>query len=191
MKKWGVGCWKTITDRRVLPGKTVAQFYNQAQRLLGQQSLAEFQGLHLDLQAIFDKNSKIKGKRKNKCLINTQDKLKPAELKLRKEENERCFGLTEEQVKNIVIPNLDVADRTGVVIDQHVPSAGVSRLEKIQRLRRLYSLVAGVEAQLESLVSESGRDDGGSQRGEIGEKRKLVAAGIEGNISKHGKQSKT
>lgn len=46
----------------------------QTQRLLGQQSLGEFMGLKLDLQAIFKDNmQKIGVTRKNNFIINTSD----------------------------------------------------------------------------------------------------------------------
>lgn len=50
--------------------------YMQTQRLVGQQSLAEFDGLHLDLEQIFLKNKAIEGPgilRKYGFLINTGD----------------------------------------------------------------------------------------------------------------------
>ena len=59
LKKYGVGSWTRITRERLLPGKTVAQMYNQAQRLVGQQSLAEFQGLCLHLERIFEANGEL------------------------------------------------------------------------------------------------------------------------------------
>lgn len=52
LKKYGIGRWARITKERVLPGKTQAQLVLQAQRLLGQQSMAEFQGLHLHLDKV-------------------------------------------------------------------------------------------------------------------------------------------
>jgi hypothetical protein len=46
----------------------------QTQRLLGQQSLAEFMGLHLDLEVIYHDNMKKTGVlRKNNFIINTND----------------------------------------------------------------------------------------------------------------------
>ena len=49
--------------------------YLQTQRLLGQQSLAGFMGLHLDLERILDNNKQKTGLRKFGYLINEGDKL--------------------------------------------------------------------------------------------------------------------
>jgi len=40
----------------VLPTKSIQQCYLQTQRLLGQQSLAEFMGLHVDVDRIAEDN---------------------------------------------------------------------------------------------------------------------------------------
>ncbi len=58
LMKFGVGKWKRITNSNCLPGKTIAQMNLQTQRLLGQQSLAEFMGLHVDLEKVFQENKK-------------------------------------------------------------------------------------------------------------------------------------
>jgi hypothetical protein len=42
--KFGVGNWKEVLSCGCLPGKTNAQLNLQLQRMLGQQSTAEFQG---------------------------------------------------------------------------------------------------------------------------------------------------
>ena len=50
----------------------------QTQRLLGQQSLAEFMGLHVDLRRVFLDNSRKTGpeiQRKNNFIINTGNNL--------------------------------------------------------------------------------------------------------------------
>ena len=39
-------------------GKSIGQIYLQTQRLIGQQSLGEFMGLHVDLEMIFLDNMK-------------------------------------------------------------------------------------------------------------------------------------
>ena len=72
--KYGIGNWKAVLESGCLPGKTNAQLNLQLQRLLGQQSTAEFQGLHIDPQVIGEENIKRVGddiKRKNGCIVNT------------------------------------------------------------------------------------------------------------------------
>ena len=56
LMKYGIGKWKRIKKINCLPGKTIAQMNLQTQRLLGQQSLAEFMGLHVDLEKVFQEN---------------------------------------------------------------------------------------------------------------------------------------
>ena len=51
--KYGIGHWTRIQKVNCLPGKTIVQMYLQTQRLIGQQSLAEFMGLHVNLEKIF------------------------------------------------------------------------------------------------------------------------------------------
>lgn len=76
IQRFGVGKWKKIINSKCLPGKSIGQIYMQTQRLLGQQSLAEFMGLHLNLEAVFSDNMKKVGvTRKNNFIINTNDNL--------------------------------------------------------------------------------------------------------------------
>jgi hypothetical protein len=56
LMKYGIGKWKRIQRSNCLPGKTIAQMNLQTQRLLGQQSLAEFMGLNVDLEKVFQDN---------------------------------------------------------------------------------------------------------------------------------------
>lgn len=77
----------------------------QTQRLLGQQSLAEFMGLHLNLQAVFNDNMKKTGvTRKNNFIINTNDNLTKQDKKRLIEQNRAKYGLSREEVKTIKLP---------------------------------------------------------------------------------------
>ena len=58
LMKFGVGKWTKIEKSRVLPTKTIQQCYLQTQRLVGQQSLAGFMGLSLDIDQIRIDNEK-------------------------------------------------------------------------------------------------------------------------------------
>lgn len=61
-------------ESRCLPGKTVAQLNNQAQRMIGQQSTSAFTGLHIDPSNVFANNALKTGHRKNGTLINMDSK---------------------------------------------------------------------------------------------------------------------
>jgi hypothetical protein len=50
LMKHGVGKWTAIYEKKYLPGKTPAQLNLQTQRMIGQQSLGEFMGIHLDVK---------------------------------------------------------------------------------------------------------------------------------------------
>lgn len=72
--KFGVGKWKKIVKSKCLTGKSIGQIYMQTQRLLGQQSLGDFMGLHLNLERVFQDNMKRTGvTRKNNFIINTSN----------------------------------------------------------------------------------------------------------------------
>jgi hypothetical protein len=57
--KFGMGNWRSIVDSGCLPGKHPAQLNLQTQRLLGQQSTAEFAGLHIDATQVHEVNAGI------------------------------------------------------------------------------------------------------------------------------------
>eukprot|EP00943_MAST-04B_sp_MAST-4B-sp1_P003530 g3530.t1 len=155
IQKYGVGRWTKITKERILPGKTVAQMYNQCQRLLGQQSLAEFEGLKLNLKSIFEKNAKIQGEnivRKNNCIVNQGDKQTREMIIKKKAYNKEHFGLTDEEVAAIVIPELKHEDTSSVFVNSastgRNSNPGQIRLEKIQRLKMLQKELSLIETQI-------------------------------------------
>ena len=73
--------------------------------MLGQQSLAEFLGLHLDIDAIAKKNkANRKASRKMGLIVNRGDKLTAAERKIKQAKNQELHGLSEEQVTDLKLP---------------------------------------------------------------------------------------
>jgi len=68
--KHGVGRWVQILDSGLLPGKLIQQLNGQTQRLLGQQSLAAYTGLQVDIDRIrSDNNEKSDVERKSGLII--------------------------------------------------------------------------------------------------------------------------
>jgi len=111
--KFGVGKWKDIERSDCLPTKTIAQMYLQAQRLVGQQSLAEFMGLHLDLEQIWIKNAQRQGPdvvRKYGCIINTGDNMSQPQIKKLREKNKKVYGLSSTFVTNLELPRARVKE---------------------------------------------------------------------------------
>ncbi|KAJ2793416.1 hypothetical protein H4S07_007058 [Coemansia furcata] len=110
LMKFGVGNWMKIIESESLPGKTIAQMNLQTQRMLGQQSTAEFNGLHIDTLRVGELNSLKQGddiKRKNNCIVNTGGKLGRDEVEKRRIKHREMFEVEERVWKNIVLPRFD------------------------------------------------------------------------------------
>lgn len=72
LMRHGVGRWVQILDTGLLPGKMIQQLNGQTQRLLGQQSLAAYTGLQVDVDRIRADNERLAGaERKNGLVINS------------------------------------------------------------------------------------------------------------------------
>eukprot|EP00347_Sterkiella_histriomuscorum_P006048 403354260 len=104
LMKFGVGRWSAINKSGVLPTKQIQQCYLQTQRLIGQQSLAEFMGLHLDIDRIAADNKQKRGIRKQGFLVNQGCKLTPEEKDELRKINQEKYGLTAEHVEAIKLP---------------------------------------------------------------------------------------
>ncbi|KAI9229590.1 MAG: DNA polymerase alpha/epsilon subunit B-domain-containing protein [Piptocephalis tieghemiana] len=105
--RFGIGNWMAITASGALPGKTVAQMNLQLQRMLGQQSTAEFQGLHMDPKRVGAVNAQKQGadvKRKNGCLVNTGAKMTRKEIEERLRKNREMYEVDEVEWKSIELP---------------------------------------------------------------------------------------
>ncbi|KAI8842998.1 hypothetical protein BC829DRAFT_298782 [Chytridium lagenaria] len=82
--RFGVGNWKEIADSGCLPGKSISQLNLQTQRLLGQQSTAEFAGLHIDPNHVGEQNQRKEGvTRKNGFIVNMGDDKRRVEKEVR------------------------------------------------------------------------------------------------------------
>ncbi|RKO94540.1 hypothetical protein BDK51DRAFT_28602, partial [Blyttiomyces helicus] len=107
LTRFGIGNWKDIMEYGCLPGKTNAQLNLQTQKLLGQQSTAEFQGLHIDPLEVGRTNALKQGddvKRKNGFIVNSGGKLTREERMRKTQEHREKYELPESVWKNIVLP---------------------------------------------------------------------------------------
>ncbi|KAJ2844497.1 hypothetical protein IWW36_005163 [Coemansia brasiliensis] len=105
--KFGIGNWMKIIESECLPGKTIAQMNLQTQRMLGQQSTAEFNGLHIDALQIGEINSKRQGpdiKRKNNCIVNTGGKLTREQVEQRRMAHKSKYEVSVDVWSNIELP---------------------------------------------------------------------------------------
>ena len=117
----------------VLPGKNKQQCYLQTQRILGQQSLAEFLGLHLDVKRLAEDLKRVPGMRKNGQLVNTGDKLTKEELEKKLAANKAKYGLTEEEIARIKLPRPTCA-RIFKISAIMNPKNDLSTIDKINHL---------------------------------------------------------
>lgn len=109
LMKFGIGRWKKIMNSECLPGKTPSQLSSQTQRLLGQQSLAEYMHLHLDIDKVAKYNhQKTDVKRKSNCIVNTGKNMSSDELAVLREFNKEKFGLSAETIQTLQIPQISI-----------------------------------------------------------------------------------
>ncbi|KAJ1645366.1 hypothetical protein J3B02_001206 [Coemansia erecta] len=129
LMKFGVGNWMKIIESGCLPGKTIAQMNLQTQRMLGQQSTAEFNGLHIDALQVGALNSTKQGpdiKRKNNCIVNTGGKLTREEVEKRRKAHRERFEVPRDVWEGIVLPR---PDNPLVVLDRKREELRVLRAE--------------------------------------------------------------
>ena len=56
--KFGVGRWTAFYQAQIIPTKNIMACYIQLQKLIGMQSLAAYNGLHIDIDTIHDENKR-------------------------------------------------------------------------------------------------------------------------------------
>lgn len=167
---YGIGNWKDIIEHGCLPDKTNAQMNLQLQRMLGQQSTAEFQNLHIDPYEIGKINSQKQGpniRRKNGFIINTGGKLSREDIKRKIQENKENYELPEEVWSKIVLPNREVVIKNKV---QEAINERRERLNKLEdeldsvlkaivnRRRELRGMIPLKDSDIKSLVSRSNQN---------------------------------
>mmetsp|Transcript_35203 Transcript_35203/g.76358 ORF Transcript_35203/g.76358 Transcript_35203/m.76358 type:complete len:339 (-) Transcript_35203:1771-2787(-) len=118
LQYFGVGRWVQILDTGLLPGKLIQQLNGQTQRLLGQQSLAAYTGLRVDIDRIRADNAEKEGERKGGLLINSgPNPNKELRAKWQKEAKEK-YGISDEQVQE-----------AKAALDKHKEELAKSKLE--------------------------------------------------------------
>jgi len=141
--RYGCGAWRDINKH--FPLKTCGQLNLQTQRLFGQQALAEFQRLHIDPLRVKAINDKIKGFRKNNCLINTGNNLTNEMKKKKMAENVKKFGVPQNIWSKITVP---------VVLDP--PSKSLTVIDDIEKLREMYRCLYDIELRRKQLKENGG-----------------------------------
>ncbi|KAJ1979787.1 hypothetical protein H4R34_002689 [Dimargaris verticillata] len=154
LMRFGIGNWAKIIESQCLIGKTIAQMNLQTQRMLGQQSTAEFAGLHLDPLIFGELNSQKQGphiKRKNNCIVNTGAKLTREEIKRRLQENKAAYELSEEEWMAIELPKPE--DPLALI---------ESKRQELHQLREELSVLEAKIAQVKQLQKSASDDEASS-----------------------------
>ena len=151
LMKFGVGMWVQIVESGVLPGKQIQQLNGQTQRLLGQQSLAEFTRLKVDVDRIREDNDAKQGPeifRKSGLITNTGGKLKPERLKALRAANVEKYGISDEVAEAIVLPPPPAAKNLGAdaYMGKNHNRGGIAGRRSLKRSRREDVLVVDVDA---------------------------------------------
>jgi len=155
LMKFGVGKWKKIQRSGCLPTKTISQMNLQTQRLLGQQSLAEFMGLHVDLLKIFEDNAQKNGPgilRKNKYIINTGDNLTAVDRAKKMKQNKISYGLNATLVKALRLPKPKKIVAEVLTLEQITNKKNL--FSTIEKIDNLYKLRASLESKLQFLAKK-------------------------------------
>jgi len=146
--KFGIGAWTKIVKTGCLPGKTPAQLNLQTQRIVGQQSLGEFMGVHLDARELWLHNQSKQGeeyKRKNGCLINIGNNPARDETRKKIAENMTRFGIPKEKVDSIDLP-----------VAKEVKEPETIKQERKSKLKQTKQTLAYMENKLEELRRAKG-----------------------------------
>jgi len=149
----GVGRWSQIVQSGYLVGKTISQLNLQTQKLLGQQSLAEFTGLQIDPAEVFLVNrEKIKAGAKTKMGLVINEGPNPSRevVVARLRENRARFALPETRVREAEF-ELRLLSREQQWQDVHTL---LQSLPEVQQ-QRLHQLLAGEWLQLQAATSPS------------------------------------
>jgi hypothetical protein len=81
--------------RYFLPNKTTAQICLQCQKIMGQQSLSEFNGLHVNASKVLERNKAIKESTpvlwKNKCIISEKEENTKRRKRNEKSSSQKSF----------------------------------------------------------------------------------------------------
>ncbi|KAJ3332976.1 hypothetical protein HDU76_012395 [Blyttiomyces sp. JEL0837] len=171
--RYGVGNWRDIYNSGCIPGKTHSQMYLQTQRLFGQQSLAEFNGLHIDPIVVRKENeikwaaaaqpeaeiANDKGNgsvgnsiqavvKKNGFLVNAGARLSRDELRKRIMDNKLKYELAEDEWSQIVLPRRDSSQ---VIAEKRQQLEEVSK-ELVQVRQQIIALKVRGESDMWEIV---------------------------------------
>jgi len=148
--KYGCGSWQKIEHH--FPFKKCFQLNIQTQRMFGQQSLREFNGLHLDPKLVLEKNvSRTNVTRKSGIIISKTSK----EERLKSREEYKTLQVSEEDRKEIYIP-IYVGSAPEAGVRESGPAA-CEEIELMATLRHKLQQVAYRKEAEEVLAARGGK----------------------------------
>ena len=157
LMKYGIGRWSKICASDCLPTKNISQMYIQTQRLLGQQSLAEFMGLHIDLEAVFMRNLERRKDKSGKwalkagLLINVGDNYTKKDIERAKAENIRKYGLGADYYMNLKPPKAKTKEWLKVLTVEQI-LRDKTRFSASQKVHQLEILKVALKKKLKALL---------------------------------------
>lgn len=163
--KYGVGKWVQILETGLLPGKLIQQLNGQTQRLIGQQSLAAYTGLQVDIDRVrADNEARVDAPRKAGLIINTGKNLTREDKDRLQQETRANYGLTKEQMKEVE-EQLDeiksqqaennaanAAPTTKLMTDDPI---ALDRTDKLALLKRLHTKLSELCAQMTAKIENN------------------------------------
>jgi len=118
--KFGCGNWKAIIESNCLPGKTRSQLNMQTQRMVGQQSIAQFKGIHLDTRAVWkDVQERHRNNPdsliKNGLIINSGNNQTKEEKEIMRRSNMKKYTLPRKVIESVRLPvvSIDMVEGKG------------------------------------------------------------------------------
>lgn len=162
---YGVGRWVQILDTGLLPGKLIQQLNGQTQRLLGQQSLAAYTGLCVDLDRIRKDNDKKEGERKGGLLINSGPNPTKALRAKWQAEAKETYGLSDEERQHYKQLLDDFKqERDSQKIEENLTSTATLQVDTLDK-KALITLLGKLRTNLRSLHERWEQSEGSNGKG--------------------------
>lgn len=159
LTKFGIGRWKKIKMSGCLQSKTTSQINIQTQKLLGQQSLYEYMGLHVDLERVYKDNmlklSKSEKENRKKFIVN-EGGVSKEELFKRRKDNKIKYGISKRVVRQIEIPKISSSVIGHYMTLKQIQSemSNLSLIRKIEECQNLIECMNRKIYLINELISE-------------------------------------
>lgn len=159
LTKFGIGRWKKIKMSGCLQSKTTSQINIQTQKLLGQQSLYEYMGLHVDLERVYKDNmlklSKSEKENRKKFIVN-EGGVSKEELFKRRKDNKIKYGISKRVVRQIEIPKISSSVIGHYMTLKQIQSemSNLSLIRKIEECQNLIECMNRKICLINELISE-------------------------------------